>query len=363
MRWRRATWLGVAVLLCVASPAGAGVVLYDVADRQVLEASDADAVVDAGRVADLLLVAVVCERLHAGAFTATTRVPVLVVDGDRERHPPADQPVEVRELLQLLLLSDSRTAAKTLAWAAGPGLDRARERMHEVAKRLRLRHTAVPDDWPTAVAPSVATSPLRRGGTTARELARLALAVTSEPDIRRRLALDGVPIADGSVIARASAPLIVLNPGPSKATTTAGPRIAVAERDGLTLLAVATGPVPETDLSAVMTRGFDRYRRVEVVREGQPIGPMVRVRGGIIPTFNAVAAEALAMTTRVTDPAKLAFRLQLPSEVQAPVEVRQPIGELVVEREGEVLAVVPLVAPKAIAPSGWLDTARRSTNR
>ena len=363
MMWRRGTWLWLAVLLCVATPAGAGVVLFDVADRQVLEAADADAIVDAGRVADVLLVAVLCERLHAGALSSTTRVPLLVVDGDRERHPASHQAVEVGELLQWLLLSDSRTAAKTLASAAGPGVDRVLERMHDIAKRLDLRHTVIPDDWPSAVTASVAANPLRRGRTTARELGRLALAVTREPEIRRRLSLDGVPIADGSLIVRASAPLIATSSSTAKPVASSGHQIAIAERDGLALLAAATGPTAEADLVAVIARGFDRYRRVEVVREGQAVGPTVHVRGGIIPTFNAVAAEPWAMTTRLTSSATLSFRLQLPSEIQAPVEVRQPLGELVVEREGDVLAVVPLVSPKAIAPSGWLDTARRSASR
>jgi D-alanyl-D-alanine carboxypeptidase len=362
MRWRRTTLLGSAILLSMATPVSAGVVLFDVADRQVLEEADADTSVDAGRVADLLLVAVLCGRMHAGALSPTTRIPVLVVEGDRERHPPAQQPVEVGELLQLLLLSDSRTAAKTLAWAAGPSIAGVLERMHEVAIRLGLTHTTVPDDWPFAARPT-AGSPDHRGRTTARELGRLALAVAREPEIRRRLSLDGVPIADGGLIVRASAPLITTEQFSSKLGAPSGARIAVAERGGLALLGVATGPTAEPDLAAVMTRGFDRYRRVEVVREGQAVGPMVHVRGGIIPTFNAVAAEPWAMTTRTTSPEKLAFRLQLPSEIQAPVEVRQPLGELVVEQGGSVLAVVPLVAPKAIAPSGWLDTARRSANR
>lgn len=363
MRWRRAQFW-VAILLCMARPVDAGVVLYDVADRRVLEAMDGDAIADAGRVADLLLVAVLCERLHAGALRASTRVPVRVVEGDREQHPPADQLVEVGELLQLLLSSDSRTAAKTLGEATGPGLDRARERMHEVAKRLRLEQTTVPDDWPAAVTAIGTANPLRRGRTTARELGRLALAVTNEPEIRRRLALDGVPIANGSVIVRASAPLIAIDPSPpSRDAPRVGPRIAVVEQDGLGLLAVATGPTAETELAAVLTRAFARYRRVEVVREGQAVGPRLRVLGGIIPALNAVAAEPWAMTTATASSAKLAFRLQLPSEIQAPVDVNQPLGELVIERDGDMLAVVPLVAPKAIAPSGWLDTARRSASR
>jgi hypothetical protein len=243
--------------------------------------------------------------------------------------------------------------------------------MHEVATRLKLSRTEVAEDWPfnaattTAPPPATAGATRRRGATTVRELGTLALVIVSDPDLRRRLSLDGVPISNGGLIVRASAPLVVMHEEPqaSAATPTGDVRIAFAERDTLALLAVTNGPRAEDDLATALARGFQRYRRVELVREGQSVGPTVRVRGGIIPSFNAIAAEAWALTTQQGATNGLAFHLQLPSQVDAPVEVHQSIGELVVERDGRVVAVVPLVAPQAIAPSGWLDTARRSDAR
>lgn len=372
MRWHAAL-VAVAMVAGAAAPARAGHILFDVADRQVLEASDADALIAPGRAADLLLVGVLCERLAAGELSPVDRVTVLPVAGDRGPHLSPQEPVEIGELLQLLLLSDSRTAAKTLAWAAGPSIGRALIRMQELGERLDLTHTTVAEDWPFAAGITAKANPgtarVRRGTTTTRELGRLALAVVTEPEMRRRLSLDGVPISNGGLIVRATSPLVsVMSHPPTTPTDDATPatktspevRIALGARDNLTLLAVATGPDAEQQLAITLARGFDRYRRVELVREGQAVGPSVRVRGGIIPTFNAVAAEPWAMTTRQEGSAAIGFRLQLPAEIEAPVEVHQPLGELVVEQEGRVLAVVPLVAPQAIAPSGWLDTAQRS---
>jgi len=357
-----------AAVLSSASPLGAGYILFDVADRQVLEASDADAAIAPGRAADLLLVAVLRERLTSGEVSLTDRVTVLPVAGDRGPHLSTHEPVEIGELLQLLLLSDSRTAAKTLAWAAGPSISRALTRMQQMSGRLGLKRTAIPDDWPFAAGLTTTGAAGRRGGTTARELGRLALVIASDLELRRRLSLDGVPISNGGLIVRTTSPLIAVK---SDAASRAAPdpplrssaRIALAERQNLALLAVTTGPRADEELTATFERGFHRYRRVELVREGQAVGPSVRVRGGIIPSFKAVAAEPWAVTTPERSPASLAFRLQLPGEIDAPVEVHQPLGELVVERDGRVLAVVPLVAPQAIAPSGWLDTARRSNVR
>ncbi len=368
MRRRRAALALAAIVLGSVSPAIAGRVVLDVVDRQVLEATDADTVIGPGRVADLLLVVAVRDRLAAGDLTLTDRITVLPVAGDRGPHLSAHD-LEIGELLQLLLVTDSRTAAKTLAWAVGPSIGRALARMQHVSSQLGLTHTVVAEDWPFGPGPTATGAPGRRGATTARDLGRLAMVIANDPELRRRLALDGVPISNGGLIVRATSPLIGLHdeapaPAPAAGTMTSPDvRISLAERDNLTLLAVTTGPRADEELIAAFERGFQRYRRVELVREGQAVGPTVHVRGGIIPSFNAVAAEPWALTTNQGSPRGLAFHLQLPSQIEAPVEVRQPVGELVVERDGRVVAVVPLVAPQAIAPSGWLDTARQSSAR
>jgi D-alanyl-D-alanine carboxypeptidase len=346
------------------SPAVAGRVVFDVTERQVLEAADADAPIAPGRVADLLLVVALRERLAAGDLALDDRVTVLPVAGDRGPHVAAHE-LEIGELLQLLLLTDSRTAAKTLAWAVGPSIARTLARMQQIAAKLALTHTEVAEDWPFGAATAAPAATRRRGATTTRELGQLALLVVSDPELRRRLTLDGVPISNGGLIVRATAPLVALQEqGFAPPTPPSGDvRIALAERDNLTLLAVTTGPHADEELASALERGFERYHRFELVREGQPVGPTVRVRGGLIPSFNAIAAETWALTARQGAASGLAFRLQLPSQVDAPVEVHQPLGELVVESEGKVVAVVPLVAPQAIAPTGWLDTARRSDAR
>src|SRR5215203_1648785 len=70
---RRAALALAAVVLGSVSPALAGRVVLDVVDRQVLEATDADTVVGPGRVADLLLVVALRDRLAAGDLTLRDR--------------------------------------------------------------------------------------------------------------------------------------------------------------------------------------------------------------------------------------------------------------------------------------------------
>jgi D-alanyl-D-alanine carboxypeptidase len=365
-----------------ARPACAGSVLVDLTDSQTIEAHDADAPLAPERALALLLVEVVRERVAAGALGLTTAVPVVVPGDDGPDAPLARQErLPVGELLQLLLLADSRAAARGLAAAAGPGEDRTRALMRRAAARLDLRSTTVPDDWPHSPGPpSSAARGLPAGGargtfatkagrTTLRDLARLATAVARDRGVRRRLALDGVPIADGRVIVRATAPLVAVSrpqaPRPGSETSRRDGRaetptaIVLGSRDNLVMLAVATGAAAEREAWDEVERGLARYERVQVVRAGQRIGRYVQVRGGSAPSFGAVAAEAFAVTARRGGRTSVGLMLQLPAVVEAPVGANQPVGELLVELGGHIVGAIPLVAPDPIGRSRWLGSTRR----
>ena len=359
------------VLGMAPGPAAAGSVVADLTEGTILESAGAAERVAPHRAAGLLLAAVVRDAVAAGALGFTTTVRVLPVPGDGGPSLAAVSELAVGELLQLLLLTGSRTAAKSLAAAVGPGITRARERVQHAAARLELDGTALADDWPGET--TVGPAPPRRGASTAHDLARLALAVLADAELRRRIALDGVPIANGALIVRATAPLIhtgeapvfpevrptpVAPVRPTTATPLAPSRIVLAAHDGLELLIVATGPAAEREVWGVAERALARYERVALVRAGQPVGAEIAVAGGLVPSMSAVAAESLGITLPRGVRVPLTLSLQLPTTVEAPVEVRQSLGELVVERSGRVFAVVPLVAPRAIAPGRWLDTAR-----
>ncbi len=368
----------IAVLLLVTSArwSAAGYALADLSEGEPLELIDADVPVSPGRMADLLLVAALRERLAAGALSLSRRVPVVAVAGDPGPRLDGRETLEVGELLQLLLLTDSRSAARSLATAVGPGSSQAVMLMRRVAAHLGLRATNLNED---DLFPPGTRRVARSATTSLRDLLQLAIAVAKDEEIRRRLSLDGVPIADGSLIVRATAPLIWTATDPVSPSLPLprdpGPVVLLEERDGLTLLAVIEVPDPRppqtssgigvaaptsarSDARRVLDDGFSRYQRVVILHAGQPVGPDVEVRGGIIARFKAVAAEQVAVTKRRGSGTPLGFRLQLPETVHAPVAVDEPLGELIVERNDRLFAVVPLVAPMSIAPSRWLDTAR-----
>lgn len=331
-------------MLATRATAFAAGALVDLLDVRTLELVEPAAAVAADRAIDLLLLDVVRDRIAAGALAWTTPVRIHAVAADAG---PALTPerLAVGELAQLLLLTRSRTAAASLADAAGPGWTRTRARMERVARRIGLTQTTVPEVWP--IAPPRAAG----GRTTIGDLAIVAGDVVGDGEIRRRIALDGAPIADGAIIVRATDPLVASTPRAAGADGDVA--IRVSARDGLELLAVATAPL---DADRLLQRGFERYRRIEVVRAGDTITGDVDVRGGERRELTAVTAEGFAITVPREGRFDVSAWVQLPG---APAGTSQRVGELVFEHAGRIVGAVPLVAPSAVPPTRWLDTARR----
>ena len=133
---------GVAlVATTIAAPARGGYALVDLTDSALLEEVDSNAVVPGDRASDLLLVTVVGERITSGALGYATLVPVVTAAGDTGPVIAGQRRLAVGELLQLLLLGGSRSAAMSLAAAAGPGHDRARA--HFPVRRAHVRKCCV----------------------------------------------------------------------------------------------------------------------------------------------------------------------------------------------------------------------------
>jgi D-alanyl-D-alanine carboxypeptidase (penicillin-binding protein 5/6) len=135
--------------------------------------------------------------------------------------------------------------------------------------------------------------------------------------------------------------------------------VALESRDGLDLLAVASGDDAPAAVWRTLEDGFARYRHVELVHAGAPVGAEIEVKGGATDRFTAIAAQAFALTVPRRGPFSLSAWLQVPEHLQAPVEANQSVGELVFAQGETIVGAIPLVAPAAIAPSGWIDTARR----
>ena len=81
----------------------------------------------------------------------------------------------------------------------------------------------------------------------------------------------------------------------------------------------------------------------------------VPVKLGTTDSVAAVLADAAPLLVERAKLSRITARVTLLAERPAPVAKGAPLGELTVECDGEVLAVLPLIAEQAVEKLTWLD--------
>ena len=137
---------------------------------------------------------------------------------------------------------------------------------------------------------------------------------------------------------------------------------ASAERDGMELIAVAMGSETSQKRNdacrGMLDFGFANYAHFTPALTEPAAVP---VKLGVSETVSAVLAEPGPLLVKKGE--QITTRTELMEEIDAPVEAGQPLGELTVERGGEVLAVLPLVAEGAVEKLTWSDLFARLLGR
>ena len=83
--------------------------------------------------------------------------------------------------------------------------------------------------------------------------------------------------------------------------------------------------------------------------------PSVPVILGAVETVTPVLQEDAPVLLEKDKQNTFQTKVQVDSQVKAPVEAGQRLGTLILQTEGEVLREVPLVAPEEIARLSWWD--------
>lgn len=131
---------------------------------------------------------------------------------------------------------------------------------------------------------------------------------------------------------------------------------ATAHRGDTRMIAVILGH-PDgkarlAEAARLMTYGFANWVSVPIVRRGDVVGH-VRVRRGGTPTVAAVAADDLLALIRRGQEEDVERRVELRSEVPAPLAKGDPVGRVVAGLEGETAGSVDLVAAEAVPKLGY----------
>ncbi|MDD6612545.1 MAG: D-alanyl-D-alanine carboxypeptidase [Clostridiales bacterium] len=145
-------------------------------------------------------------------------------------------------------------------------------------------------------------------------------------------------------------------------TSTAGYCIsAVAERDGMRLIAVVLGEPDKDsrngDITAMLNYGFANYAVAEILEEGQELGD-VAVELGIQDSVQAKLKDDTAILLEKSAAEGLTREIQLKEQVAAPVQAGDLLGEVILLRDGEELERRDIVAADSVERKGLSDIFR-----
>jgi D-alanyl-D-alanine carboxypeptidase (penicillin-binding protein 5/6) len=396
MWWQRLAHTGVvfAVLarpLIAAPPPDA--ILIDAGSGASLREQGADTQHAAAPLSPLMVALVSLEYtalglLPPGATVSLSAAGAAAVAGG-VRIPLRDgKAYPVNEVIEAMLLTGADDAAVALGEMVGGTLEGCVNLMNARALRLGLtdtRYVGVGRVVPSQASP---------GDTTARDVARLARALIAHQSVLEWTSLSGFPFDGGAVLLRnpnhllgtvagvdglyvsanatSGTPMGDASNGKRKVaarrraqTATRGAEkathaiVATAQRDGLRLIAVVLGATDSAACFATaadwLSWGFREYERVTVLRKGDRLKVGVHVRDGAASEVLPAARETVSFLRRRGEEREIVMRYQLPNEVAAPVARDQRLGELLVEEEGRLIAVVPLVSSTRVPSSRMMS--------
>ena len=139
-------------------------------------------------------------------------------------------------------------------------------------------------------------------------------------------------------------------------TSTAGYCIsAVAERDGMRLIAVVLGePDKESrnsDITAMLNYGFANYAMADILEDGQKLGD-VPVELGMQESISVQLADDTPILMEKAGAEGLEREITLADSVQAPVKMGEKLGEVVLRRGEEEIARREIVAAEDVERKG-----------
>jgi len=367
-----------------------GAILIDGLTGQTLREENADATVRSGSLSQLMVLLLTIEEAGMGALPldvpvtvsaaattslATSDVAPRVTQTKHTKRakaapPPGPSPplslqaeraYLLSDLLKAMVLTSSPQAATAVAEAIAGSLPACVELMNARAQRLGMdaTHYASVGDGASADA----------GATTVRDLARLAHALVQYPVVLEWSSLNGLPFDQGASLLHNVNQLIgtvagvdglqVSSTGVGRASSYS--IIATAQRGPLRLIAVVAGaPSSVTRYKAaadLLEWGFTHYERLEIVRKDEPLNFSIHVSHGSVAEVTPIAGNTFSLLRRRDEEHDLQLRYQLPTLLPAPLKHRQPIGEIIVEEKGQLMAVVPVLNPTRVRAAGIVAAA------
>src|SRR5207247_8929975 len=108
------------------------------------------------------------------------------------------------------------------------------------------------------------------------------------------------------------------------------------------------------EAARLRSEGFPTSRVVAPARRGAAVG-QVPIAGGSEGSGRAMALGDLRVVVKRGEDKDVVVEARIPRLVQAPVRLREPLGDVVVRRGDQELGRVAVVAEREVPATGWLS--------
>ena len=139
---------------------------------------------------------------------------------------------------------------------------------------------------------------------------------------------------------------------------------ATAEKDGMRVIAVVFGAPTPKDRNAQVTKmldyAFSQYKTHPMFERNHVMGS-AKISKGKDKTLDVVTSEPISLLTKKGENIDdVSQKVTVHKDLKAPIKKGDPVGELVIEKNGEKLIQSPLVAKEDIDKASWWDLFKRS---
>ena len=333
-------------------------ILMDAATGTILDSSNEHEPLAPASVTKVMTLLLIMEAIDSGQIgwgDPVTASETAAAKGGSQVFLKVGECMSVEDMVKSIAVSSANDCACAMAEHLAGSEAAFVERMNEKAKELGMEDTNFVNC--TGLDDDDAAKAHR---TSAHDIAVMSRELLKRhPDIKKYTTIWMDSIRNGSFGLSNTNKLVRFYPGCTGLKTgfTSGAGYclsASAERDGMELIAVAMGSETSQKRNdacrGMLDYGFANYAHFT---PELPEGAAVPVKLGTADTVPAVLADDTPLLVAKGDLNEISIRTDLPGQIDAPVEQGQQLGELTVERDGETIAVLPLLAEKAVEKLGW----------
>ena len=335
-------------------------ILMDAATGTVLESGNEHEKLAPASVTKVMTLLLIMEAIDGGQIAwgdTVTASETAAAKGGSQVFLKAGEQMTVEDMVKSIAVSSANDCACAMAEHLAGSEQAFVERMNQRAEGLGMADTNFVnctglDDGADA----------GNHRTSAHDIALMSRELlTKHPDIKRYTTIWMDSIRGGTFGLSNTNKLVRFYPGCTGLKTgfTSGAGYclsASAERDGMELIAVAMGSETSQKRNdacrGMLDYGFANFAHYTPALP-EPVS--IPVELGTREQVAVTLPDAEPLLVKKGEQSSITARTELPEILEAPVEAGQQVGELILEREGERLAALPLTAGEEVTRLTWPD--------